>query len=75
MNEQGEVMETYPDGVGQDGPSIDAGGPNLGGVFKQGDEVMWEERNMRFLVINATGSLLTLKFQGFIHLEQVGGAA
>ena len=78
MNEEGEVMAGH-DGSGQDGGSanayIDAGGPNLGGVFKQGDEVLWEDRNMRFLVVNAAGALLTLQFQGFIHLEKVGGAA
>lgn len=79
MNEEGEVREAN-DGVwnGQDaaiGASVDAGGPNLGGVFKQGDEVLWEDRNMRFLVVNAAGAVLILKFQGFIHLEGIGGVA
>ena len=71
MNEEGVVEEVkMPIEAG-----IDAGGPNLGGLFQAGDNVEIHARNLRFTVVNAAGALLTLKFEGFIRMEEVGGAA
>ena len=71
MNETGEMRE----GEQKDGPYIDAGGPNLGGVYRTGDIVDIQEKHLRFIVVNATGALLTLKFERFINEESVGSAA
>lgn len=46
---------------GVDAP--DYSGPQLQGIFKQGDEVL--VRNMVLIVVNATGELMTLKFKEF----------
>ncbi len=71
MNEEGEVKE----GELPASAYIDAGGPNLGGLYQTGDTVEIHARNLRFTVVNAAGGLLTLKFEGFIRTEEVGGVA
>lgn len=53
------------------GASIDAGGPNLGGVFKPGAHV--EFNNMIFRVTMAEGAVMLVQFVGFSQTAQVGG--
>jgi hypothetical protein len=76
MNEEGEVMEGTPEGVAPANggvASIDAGGPNLGGVFKTGDMV--EFNNMTFRVTMAEGAMMTIQFIGFTQNANVGGVS